>query len=81
MPYSTLDGKGLIPLEQAAIIYLRLSGKNDVKEFTLPQFNKFKHIFLTLDRDFYGFNTNEELQLRAEKLEKMYRYCLTKLGH
>ena len=36
---------------------------------------------MTLDRDFYGFNTDQELQLRAEKLQKMYRYCLNKLGH
>ena len=80
MPYTTLDGKGLIPLEQAAIVYMKMSGR-ELKEFQLPQFNKFKHIFLTLDRDFYGFNTDEELQLRAEKLHKLYRYCLTKLGH
>ena len=80
MPYSILGGSDLTPLEQIAINYCRTSGTED-RMFTIPQFSYFKHVFLKLDRDFYNFDFESVLDMKAEVLVKHYHACHEFLGN
>lgn len=74
MPYSIIDGPELIPLEQAALNYLKESGCKE-KMFTLPVLSNIAHVFYKLDRNFYSFDFESVLDSKAEQIHKIYRKC------
>lgn len=74
MPYDIVGSSGLIPLEKAALDYLKESKCKD-KMFTLPILSNIAHVFVKLDRAFYNFDFEVVLDAKAAVIHKMYREC------